>query len=130
MPTVNQEAISTHLLPTVGGLGEEAGVGQQVRGCPDLCHFSTSDRQALSRGLLAKGSSLTLSPTVIPPVPLPLGSSSMPHPQEAGEGVGADRALTWAGPGSAVWLGQATAKVPSAALGSLEGRLPAGLSVG
>lgn len=43
MPTVNQEAISTHLLPTVGGLSEEAGVGQQMRGCPDRCHSSTGE---------------------------------------------------------------------------------------
>lgn len=58
-----------------------------------------------------------------------LASSSTAHPGRGrgGEGMWA---LTWAGPGSAVWLGQATAKVPSAALGSLEGRLPAGLSVG
>jgi hypothetical protein len=41
-----------------------------------------------------------------------------------------DGALTWTGPGSAIWLGQATAKVPSAVLGSLEGRLPAELSAG
>ena len=54
----------------------------------------------------------------------------MLHPQRLGAGEGLAGALTWAGPGSAVWLGQATAKVPSAALGSLEGRLPAGLSVG
>lgn len=57
----------------------------------------------------------------------PLGSVSTLHPRRDKPGWGGT--LTWAGPGSAVWLGQDTAKVPSAALRSLQGRLPAGLSV-
>lgn len=57
-----------------------------------------------------------------------LGSTlALLHPRH-GKPPDGDRrreALTWAGPGSAVWLGQATAKLPSAELGSPEGRTPA-----
>lgn len=53
------------------------------------------------------------------------GSLSSLDPRDGKKPEGNREALTWAGPGSAVWLGQATAKVPSAEVGSPEGRMPA-----
>lgn len=56
---------------------------------------------------------------------LRISSLSTLDPRDGKKPDGNRAALTWAGPGSAVWLGQATAKVPSAEVGSPEGRMPA-----
>lgn len=77
----------------------------------------------------APGPGLTLGLTEALSIPCALLWARPPAtPQKLAQTAGRGE-LTWAGPGSAVWLGQATAKVPSAAPGSWEGKLPAGPSV-
>lgn len=127
MPTVNQEVISTHLPPTAGALSWEAGAGQQTR-AERICAppARVTDKPCAGASWLKAHPQSHRDPSCAPSSGLFLHAT----PSRGREGGGADRALTWAGPGSAVWLGQATAKVPSAALGSPEGKLPAGLSVG